>query len=540
MNSDLDLPPSVRAALTAGLGEEPPLRLTVSDVIGGGRRARRRRRLLQGASGVGTAAVVGVVATVAAATLRAAAPPAGGGPAAGTAAVTFRAVTGTGATPTADQLQRAAAVLRSRLANGGIRPTTVAVAGHTIVVTAPDATVDQVEASAAPNVLRFRPVKAGPFPLPPTATPTGPRATAYPGTTPAEAAELAALRCGKPTTAADSASRVIAACSQDGTEKMLLGPAVVDSSGIRDARADPDQENLAGGTIVVTFTDTARATFADYSARHNAAVTPGNPADKIAFVLDGRVLAAPEIQDRIDGPISITGDFTQARAATLAAMLRSGTLPVTLHVLYVRSLDPTVTPDPTEVRSGSATPTPPPPSPTGGVLTDPPATIEPTAVATARLDAALAHALRLPPGARITKAPDTPSSTPAGFYPSQGEYKSSFRVVDPAGTGSVYLEVNGGRPVRRLTCARSLPAGTTCTPQPDGGVRYVNQRRDPSGAVVWSIQFRRPNGNEVSLIESNTPDALGNAAVTRPAPPLTMAQAVALLKAPGLSFSPPK
>jgi hypothetical protein len=56
--------------------------------------------------------------------------------------------------------------------------------------------------------------------------------------------------------------------------------------------------------------------------------------------------------------------------------------------------------------------------------------------------------------------------------------------------------------------------------------------------VVRSIQLGRPNGNEISLIESNTADALGNSTVTRPAPPLSVAQATALLKTPGLTFYP--
>jgi hypothetical protein len=66
---DFDLPPSVRAALYAGLGDEPPLRLTVADVLARGRRARRRRQIAHAAGGLATASLVVGVTTVTVATL---------------------------------------------------------------------------------------------------------------------------------------------------------------------------------------------------------------------------------------------------------------------------------------------------------------------------------------------------------------------------------------------------------------------------------------------------------------------------------------
>jgi hypothetical protein len=76
MNSDLDLPPSVAAALRGGVGDEPPLRLTMPDVLARGRRARQRRQLAQVAGGLATASLVGGVAAASVAVLHAA--PAGG------------------------------------------------------------------------------------------------------------------------------------------------------------------------------------------------------------------------------------------------------------------------------------------------------------------------------------------------------------------------------------------------------------------------------------------------------------------------------
>jgi preprotein translocase subunit SecD len=63
--------------------------------------------------------------------------------------------------------------------------------------------------------------------------------------------------------------------------------------------------------------------------------------DTIAVVLDGNVVTAP----KTDGPIpggnaQITGNFTQAQAAELAAQLQSGALPADFRVSAVGTLAP--------------------------------------------------------------------------------------------------------------------------------------------------------------------------------------------------------
>src|SRR5690606_21294316 len=54
-----------------------------------------------------------------------------------------------------------------------------------------------------------------------------------------------------------------------------------------------------------------------------------SPQDQFAFVLDGRVLAAPQMQGQIlDGRPSITGGYTQETAQLLADQLKFGALPI--------------------------------------------------------------------------------------------------------------------------------------------------------------------------------------------------------------------
>jgi preprotein translocase subunit SecD len=245
-----------------------------------------------------------------------------GQPASSTTSVTFAAPAGT----SAGQLQRAAQVLRSRLAAEDVTPATVDVAGDTIVVTAPGGKTDLVKASGEPAVLRLRPVRAGPFPS---------TATDHPGVSGADATALAKLDCARPT-ADDRADQVLAACQQDGTQKLLLEPSIIDGAGIKTATAQFSTDS-GGWTITVEFASDAQATFADYTGKHNVTVTPDDPHNQLAFVLDGRVVSAPQIQDRITGPTEIAGSFTATTASTLAAAVTSGALPIRLQVQSVRT-----------------------------------------------------------------------------------------------------------------------------------------------------------------------------------------------------------
>jgi preprotein translocase subunit SecD len=258
------------------------------------------------------------------------------GRSAGTTAVTFAAVTRSGSPASADQLQRAAAVLRSRLAAEDVRPATVDVTGDTIVVTAPNADADRVKASGEPAVLRLRPVRAGPFPTPsPGASGAGQPAADYPGVTGADADALAALDCTRPATA-DQPGQTLAACHQNSSQKLLLEPVIIDGTGIKNATAQ-FSSNAGGWTITIEFTSTAQQTFADYTGTHNATITPNDPHNQLAFVLDGRVISAPQVQDRITGPTEISGNFSQTTASTLAAAVSSGALPVRLVVRTVHA-----------------------------------------------------------------------------------------------------------------------------------------------------------------------------------------------------------
>ena len=66
---------------------------------------------------------------------------------------------------------------------------------------------------------------------------------------------------------------------------------------------------------------------------------------RFAIVLDNRIVSAPVINEPILGGVaSIAGSFTVESASQLAISLRSGRLPVELHVVEERSIGPNIRP----------------------------------------------------------------------------------------------------------------------------------------------------------------------------------------------------
>jgi hypothetical protein len=190
-----------------------------------------------------------------------------------------------------------------------------------------------------------------------------------------------------------------------------------------------------------------------------------------------------------------------------------------------------------------------------------PSATEPPARATARLDRALDAALVLPPGGHRVRVTWSRSGRAGGFYASQGGYKSVLDIVDPAGTGNLFIEINGTRPGSchtagtQTTCtADSLPAYHCPAPQPhqtctifaDGVMVTVIRESEAHGVIRWTVSEARPDGNSVFATAlnygansvpqvKNPPDPVAQ----RSTPPLTIAQLTALVHDPRLAYYPP-
>ncbi len=70
--------------------------------------------------------------------------------------------------------------------------------------------------------------------------------------------------------------------------------------------------------------------------------TGGNVGRRMAIVLDGKIITAPTLQSRISDSGQITGINSLEEASNIALVLRSGSLPISLHVEEIRSIGPTL------------------------------------------------------------------------------------------------------------------------------------------------------------------------------------------------------
>ncbi len=92
---------------------------------------------------------------------------------------------------------------------------------------------------------------------------------------------------------------------------------------LTDAVARRDDASAAGSyQILFGFDESSGHKFGE--------ITEAHIGDQLAIVIDGVVVSAPNIQSKISGSGSITGDFSQQEATDLAIILRGVPLPVPL------------------------------------------------------------------------------------------------------------------------------------------------------------------------------------------------------------------
>ena len=101
------------------------------------------------------------------------------------------------------------------------------------------------------------------------------------------------------------------------------------------ANAMVDFNNAAFGEPQISFTLNGEG------AKTFAKLTRAHVNDRLAIVLDGEVLSAPNISEPIlSGRGVITGQFSLEEASLLALALRSGSLPAPMHVEEERTIGP--------------------------------------------------------------------------------------------------------------------------------------------------------------------------------------------------------
>ncbi|MDZ8276017.1 protein translocase subunit SecD [Microbacterium aquimaris] len=277
--------------------------------------------------------------------------------------IILEAQTEDGVTPSDEQMQQAVTIIRQRVDASGVGEADVTTEGGTNIVVqipgeADEQTRERIEASAqlqlravlyagsAPNTYIGEDGNATPYPTPdptleatPTIEPTDGSDTNW--ITPALQAEFLAYDCTDPANdpAAAPADEPLITCDADNTVKYILGPVELDGSSIDDASSGLEQTTNRWA-VNLEFDDEGTRIFGEISQRLYGATSP---LDQFAFVLDGYVLTAPQMNSIIlGGNPSITGDFTQESAQVLADQLKYGALPLSFEVVSSDTISATL------------------------------------------------------------------------------------------------------------------------------------------------------------------------------------------------------
>ncbi|KZE94058.1 MULTISPECIES: protein translocase subunit SecD [unclassified Agromyces] len=132
------------------------------------------------------------------------------------------------------------------------------------------------------------------------------------------------------------ADEPLVTCDATRTIKYLLGPVEVGGEDIVDATNGMVQTQTGATTgqwaVNIVFNERGAEQFAEVSQRLFA-LNGQTPRDQFAFVLDGAVLSAPQMNGVItDGRPQVTGSFTQESSKALADQLKFGALPISFEV----------------------------------------------------------------------------------------------------------------------------------------------------------------------------------------------------------------
>ncbi|TFV46853.1 protein translocase subunit SecD [Blastococcus sp. TF02A-35] len=302
--------------------------------------------------------------------------------------VTLAARTPDGQPPAQEDLELARRIIEQRVNGLGVAEAEVVTEGDAnIVISVPGDDGEQARELGATAQLRFRPVVSGPEPAAPAeedpaaedpaaedpaaegAEPT--EAETADGTAEGDPAEGDAAETSAPAAPTDTDGAVedpalpdpdapavtqeeaaaayatltcetenvtgetsrpddfVAACSEDGTAKYLLGPTIIEGTEIDDASAATDPTD-GSWVVLLDFKSGGRETWAAYTAAH--------VQENVAFTLDGRVISAPTIQGAINGQTTIQGSFDQESATELANQLRYGALPLSFTQATAQSI----------------------------------------------------------------------------------------------------------------------------------------------------------------------------------------------------------
>jgi SecD/SecF fusion protein len=155
---------------------------------------------------------------------------------------------------------------------------------------------------------------------------------------------LGVERPGDTTPAADG-SRVL---PDEAGQRLRLGPTALTGDGVEDARAGTNPQSGPGWLVTVEFKGSSARAWERLTGQ--AACAPqGDPARRVAIVLDDRVVSSPQVDPQVACQVGIvgsstqiTGQFSQAEAKDLALLINAGALPVPVEIIEQRTVGPTL------------------------------------------------------------------------------------------------------------------------------------------------------------------------------------------------------
>ncbi|MDI9369472.1 MAG: protein translocase subunit SecD [Synergistaceae bacterium] len=245
-----------------------------------------------------------------------------------------------------DSLERLLAVLRNRVDQFGVAEPVIQREGADRIIVDlpgvqdPDAALELIGKTA---LLEFRAVVTSTSPVPPAAERQN-----YDSDAEFERAQsrwneaVKAIDAQKEELERQSASvdGGVVAKSEEG-RFYLLGPVLVGGKDLIDAK--PQYDHLGRPVVALSFNSEGAKLF--------DAATLANVGRQLAIVLDGTVISAPVVQERITGGnAQISGRFSAAEASRLSIMLRAGALPVAVDIIENRSVGPSLGED--SIRAG--------------------------------------------------------------------------------------------------------------------------------------------------------------------------------------------
>ncbi|MFD4420112.1 protein translocase subunit SecD [Agromyces sp. NPDC058484] len=268
----------------------------------------------------------------------------------------------TGQSVSQEQLDQAVSIIRQRVDASGVAEAEINTEGSNVVVRIPGELDDQTRARIESSAkLELRAVlladaatnqsidpSASPEPTDPAAEELESTPTTEPTDgsdpawiTPALQAEFDDFDCSTLDEAATNvapADEPLVTCDVSRTAKYLLGPVEASGENIVDATNGMVTTQTGASTgqwaVNIQFDEKGTEDFAEVSTRLFGLQSQGaSPRDQFAFVLDGAVLTAPQMNGAItDGRPQITGSFTQESSKSLADQLKFGALPISFTV----------------------------------------------------------------------------------------------------------------------------------------------------------------------------------------------------------------